>query len=272
VGIQGSIGARSSTQVTVASDSGAVVMAAGSSVASRGGDIVLQAASGVAVGRVDARGSGGVSGLVTIDPGAGAITDANRDSAADIHARAITVHADGAGSTAGDTIEVATDMVYVDAGSGLVVRESGTDGRVYYSVLRGAELRQQLVTMGPSSRVTSDPQGMIDNGQYAQLQEALASGASRMAGLQSALSLQASSLGAVNTGVQSYLSQSVSTGSLPVTVGAGATSDLMSDQSYGLSGALDPNWVLGSPGAQPLADGSIAGEPVLDYWTESLAL
>jgi hypothetical protein len=113
---------------------------------------------------------------------------------------------------------------------------------------------------------------MIDNGQYAQLQEALASGASRMAGLQSALSLQASSLGAVNTGVQSYLSQSVSTGSLPVTVGAGATSDLMSDQSYGLSGALDPNWVLGSPGAQPLADGSIAGEPVLDYWTESLAL
>jgi hypothetical protein len=231
-------------------------------------------------GQVSFSGSAGFSaaGMVTLDPGAGELTDARRDAAADVFAQAVTVRGNGplqGGS--GDVVEVAASMIYVDAGDGIALRESGTDGRVYYSVLNGSSVHQQVVSVGPSVRVTTDPKDVMTGGHYADLLAALAgTGGLRANAPISAMLAPAPAPAALNTGVQAYLSSAIGGAAAPITLQlAGVEEDadgMMSSQSYGLAARLEQAWVLGSPGSQPLANGASSTDPVFDYWVESLEL
>jgi hypothetical protein len=113
---------------------------------------------------------------------------------------------------------------------------------------------------------------MIDNGQYGQLEQALWGTASAPSALQSALSLNVASMGAVNTGVQSYLAAPVANAGQPIVLDLADGDGMVSSQSYGLADRLDQAWVLGSPGSQPLANGGVSADPTFDYWTESVEL
>ena len=174
VSIAGSIAAQAPTTITVSSTGADVQMAAGARIASEGGDVSIAGASGLALATVDARGAGGAAGAVTVDAGAGTLTDANADDAADVFAQSVTVRGSGpAQGSGGNVIEVAAGLVFIDAAGGLVLRESGEDGRTHYNVLRDRQLYEQAVSVGPSMRVTSDPQTLLLGPQGASLQQSL---------------------------------------------------------------------------------------------------
>ncbi|RYY54983.1 MAG: hypothetical protein EOO24_63445 [Comamonadaceae bacterium] len=235
--VAGNVTSRAATGIGIISTKGAVTMVAGTSVKSLGGHIDIAAANGVAVSKLDAdAGKNAVMGRVSIDPGKGALTDANMDAAPDIIARSISLYADVSAPAPTDIVEVATDTVYIASDEGLVLRrESSTDGRLYYSILYNNELHPQLATFGLSRLVTTDPRGSDGN----------------LASVQSTL-------------------LPVSGSAAPMLKG---DAYLMSLTAKGYNQVeLEQAWVLGSPGSQPLANGAASANPVFDYWVETLEL
>jgi hypothetical protein len=281
VSFAGAIVASAATDVRVESTAGAVTMTAAARIASEGGDVKVAGAAGLALGTVDARGAGTTAGLVTVDAGTGTLTDAKADTAADVFAQAVTVRGSGpAQGSGGDVVEVSADLVYVDAAGGIVLRESTGDGRMYYSVLRDHTLYQAVVSTTMSIRVTEDPATIVNGPQapaYQDLVDTMQSAAAASFGSGAQPMVARSSFGLSSPAspqVQQYLSSAGNADAAGITVSMAGLRDaygLMSDASYGLAGA-DPAWVLGSPGTQPLADGSASAAPAFDYWVETLEL
>jgi hypothetical protein len=249
VTVAGQVLATTSADLSFTSDTGAVTMAAGAQVKSAGGHIALDAATGLAVAGLDARGGSG--GTVSLRTTAGKVADANADAAVNVHAQAVDVF--GRGFAPGDeaVLEVSAPIVRVDPAGGLALRESGTDGRVYFNVLHGAGVEQVLVAVGDSQRVTTDPDAFIASGGLDQLAGAASVGRSG-ARASSALLSSVVRLDGLNTGVQGYLSS----------VGGQAL-----DTGLTLSQRLE------SEGTVSFASGQAATEdPGFDYWTESLTV
>lgn len=256
----GRIVASAPANLVLASSAGAVTMAAGASIASAGGQIDLAAAGALAVASLDARaaGGGGGAGSVTLRSTAGVIADANGDTAVDVYAQAVDFI--GAGPAAGDVLEVAAPIVRVEPGAGLVLRESGADGRTHYNVLRGGAVQQALVAVGTSVRVTSDPANFVAD-----------PGLLQDMGLTLPLapaSFQASQLSA------SF--QGGAAGSLAA-AGGGSTGDTQVGSYLAGSSMASPEL---SASLGLLADGGLAfasGQPVgdpsgIDWWLESVEL
>ncbi|QJW84600.1 hypothetical protein HK414_15765 [Ramlibacter terrae] len=131
-------------------------MASGSSIRSLGGDVSLEAATGLKVADIDARGTRGAPGLVNPESTKGTISDANRDTAIDIYASGVTMKGPGPKAGSGDVLEIGAHVVRITPPSGSVLRESGGDGKSYFSVLQGSSLYQAMVVVGPVTRVTTN--------------------------------------------------------------------------------------------------------------------
>jgi hypothetical protein len=159
----GQIVASAAADLTLASNNSTLTMAAGSRIASAGGQVDLAAAGALAIAGVDARAAGGGAGSVNLRSTSGVITDANGDTGIDVYAQAVDFVGVGPATGAGNVLEVAAPIVRVDPGAGLVLRESGADGRTYYNVLSGGTMTQALVAVGPSVRVTSDPDNFVND-------------------------------------------------------------------------------------------------------------
>jgi hypothetical protein len=79
----------------------------------------------------------------------------------------------------------------------------------------------------------------------------------------------------VNTQVQGYLLSGMDSNAQGITLDMDDDEEgegLVSDASYGLAGRMDPGWVLGSPGSQPLANGIASAPPAFDFWVETMEL
>lgn len=152
----GKIVASKAVDVALDSDKGAITMARGASIHSLGGDVSLEAATGLQVADIDARGTRGAPGLVNLESTKGTITDANRDKAIDIYARGVTMKGLGPKVGSGDVLEIGAHVVRITPPAGSVLRESGTDGRAYFNVLQGRNLYQAMVVVGPVTRVTTN--------------------------------------------------------------------------------------------------------------------
>jgi hypothetical protein len=105
-----------------------------------------------------------VGGVVKIDAGQGTVTDANKDNAADIFAKAISFNGYGPATTSpGTVLEVVTELVQVTVPQGLVVRETGANGRTAFNAMNAGTLHRQMVVEGTNvSRVTQDPAALLD--------------------------------------------------------------------------------------------------------------
>lgn len=245
--------------VALTSNAGAVTMTAGASIVSAGGRIDLAAAGALAVASLDARAGGGGAGSVNLRSTSGVIVDANADTAVDVYAQAVDFI--GAGPAAGDVLEVAAPIVRVEPGAGLLLRESGADGRTYYNVLRGGAVQQALVAVGPSVRVTSDPDNFVgDAGLLQDMGLALPLAPS---------AFQASQLSATFQGGAA--------GSLAAGSGADAGDTQVGSYLSGGASMVAPELSLTH---QLLADsglGFASGQPVdsdsgVDWWLESVEL
>lgn len=140
---------------------GALLMAANGQLATQAGDVLLQAGGDLRVGRIDTRATaGGVTAAVVLASTGGTISEANADGAADVFADLLTLRGRGPALTGGASevpaaLDVQANKLDVDAPSGVVLRDSGSDGRTGFNLLDGGQLYQQLVALGAPSRQAS---------------------------------------------------------------------------------------------------------------------
>ena len=288
------INAAKAAGITLTSSSSNITMAQGTRIDSRGGDVQINAvnASAVSIATINAR-SGDLSqrGIVDINAGRATISDANRDTAADIFAKAINMSGYGPSATGnGNVLEAVADLVRIDVPSGSVVRHSGIDGRTYYDVVKAGQLYQQVVLIGNATRVTENPNTLLQKGDAA----LVAAGVPATSSLLTApISIQSTASTAstasmvaqgspltVSTAASRYLA-SITTGAVlqgdvtldGVDLGAAGNDDLLSDSSYGLASRLQQSYVVGTPGAQPLISGlDTFSQDNFEYWVDTLAV
>jgi hypothetical protein len=278
------------SNVTLTSNGGDISMAGGTRLDSRGGDIQIGAAHAqtVAISTINARsGDLSVSGVVNLDAGGGTITDANHSSAPDIFAKAVSFTGYGPATGSGAAVlGVVAEVVQVNAPQGLVVRDTGADGRTYFNVMSGGHLYQQLVVEGAVTRVTEDPATLLQKDDAALIAAGLPLNSSL---LQSPVAVQslASSISpfqtapafATSMAVSRYLATPSVNDALisMIDLGAmnavGSTTDLLSDNSYGIASRLQQSYILGTPGEQPFISGlDTFSQDTFEYWIDNLSL
>ena len=285
------INAARAAGITLTSNTGNITMAQGTRIDSRGGDVQINAlnATAVSIATINARsGDLSVRGIVDIRAGGATISDANRDAAADIFAKAINMSGYGPSATGnGNVLEAVADLVRIDVPSGSVVRHSGTDGRTYYDVVRAGQLYQQIVMIGNTTRVTEPPSTLLPKGNAALAAAGVPASSKLMTGsvvtqavppVNAPVFAPATAFG-LGTAASRYLASLSSSASLKgdvvlkgLDVG-GEADDLLSDSSYGLANRLQQSYVLGTPGEQPLISGQDTfSRDNFDYWVDTLAL
>jgi len=160
----GSLRLSSSGADVQATVGGALRMAADALISTQAGDVRLQTVSDLAIGRIDTRAGGvpgGAAGAVVLASSAGVIQEAGNDGQTDVFADLLTLRGHGpllsAGeSTAPRALDVVANRLDVDAAAGVVLRDTGTDGRTRINLLVGSQLYQQLVADGAPLRQPSE--------------------------------------------------------------------------------------------------------------------
>jgi hypothetical protein len=283
------ISTSSASRVALSSTAGAITMDQGTRLDSRGGDVDINAGTGLAIGLINARSTDLIaSGVVTISAGAGVITDANRDNNPDIFAKAVNFS--GYGPTAGsggDVLEAVAELVHITVPQGVVVRDSGADGSQSFNVMSDGKLYRQIVVQGSVTRVTEDLATLLQKADSDLI----------AAGLPPTSSLLRSPIGLSPSGVPlaSTLPRPVAMSSMAVSRYLGApsvnetlvqtidlkalddrnnlSSDLLSDNSYGIANRLQRSYILGTPGEQPFISGlDTFSQDTFEYWVDTLTL
>jgi hypothetical protein len=245
------VGSRTA-DIALISDTGAVAVTTGASISSNGGDIRADGAAGVMVATLDARAADGTAGTVRLRSTGGVISDFS--GAEGVNIRAFSVEMAGVGPALGSgmVLEVAAQLVRVDVPDAVVLRESGTDGRVYFNVLRGSQMVQALVSSGPVSRITTDTDAFTAGGGLQQLAAGAGARSTALSANVSAASTAAMA-SATNTGVQAYLSKAFTESAYS---GMALSQRLLAES--------DLSFASGQSAA-------VAG-PQVDYWSETLSL
>jgi hypothetical protein len=259
----------------VASAGTTLRMAAGSAATTPGGDLALLAAGDLVVGTLDTRMAGAPSGTVLLSSSGGIITDAGVDASTDVFARLLTLRGRGPTLLPGTletaaAVDVAAAQVDVDAPLGLVVRDTGSDGRVRINLIDGGLLLQEMVAEGPTARQAST----------AQAGNAAAAGAAGLAAWLAAMDLQRAlnapwSRPALSAGTDTVWDGSAGPSAtaaayLTHTVQGTTVAEALEG---GLARRLEQAWVLGTTSSQILASGAAAaGTMAYELWDDSLRL
>jgi hypothetical protein len=281
--------------LNLSSGQGNITMAQGTRLDSRGGDVSLVGAN-VDVGTINAWSPDlTVGGVVKIDAGQGTVTDANKDNAADIFAKAISFNGYGPATTSpGNVLEVVTELVQVTVPQGVVVRDTGANGRTAFNAINAGTLHRQMVVEGTNvSRVTQDPAALLN------LPDAqrISAGIPRYSTLLDqpgpapvAYTPTVSTLAAQPTLSAQFFSDSAVSRYLAPASAAVAlrgdmllmginlgvnegTDDLLSDTSYGLSPQMEQSFILGTPGEQPLISGlNSFSQDDFEFWVDPLSV
>jgi hypothetical protein len=266
---------------------GSLIMAQETRLDSRGGDIDL-VGNGLAVGNIFARSEDfSVRGVVNINAGSGTVTDANRNSTADVFAKAINFSGYGpATGTAGDVLEVYAEVVQITPPQGQVIRHTGADGQTYFNVVNGAERYQQLIVVRTNTnvtRVTEDPAALLKKTDA----EKIAAGLPTNSSLLSAPVLTQSTEAFFSLAPKLNTTTAVSRYLAPASTSAvlqgdielsgstvnGSGDDLLSDSSFGLASRPQQAYILGTPGEQPLVSGlGTFSQDTFEYWVDTLSL
>ena len=278
--------------ISLSSSQGKITMAQGTRLDSRGGDVSLVGANDVDVGTINAWSPDGkVGGVVKIDAGSGTITDANKDNAADIFAKAINFNGYGPATTSpGNVLEVVTELVQVTVPQGLVVRDTGANGRTSFNAMNAGTLYRQMVVEGTNVvRVTQDPAVVLSLLDDAQRISAGIPSYSTLLLKPSPAPVVASQSVQPTLAAEFFSDSAVSRYLAPVTAAEAlrgdvllmgidlgvndGTDDLLSDTSYGLSPQMEQSFILGTAAEQPLISGlNSFSQDDFEFWVDPLSV
>jgi hypothetical protein len=256
---------------------GDLVMAAGSRLATADHPVTLRAAGALTLAEVDA----GTAGVVLV--AGGLISDADNDSATNIRAGWLVMRGLGPVLAPGQSsnpaaIDVEAARIDLGAdGGGVVLRDTGADGRTRYNLLQGGVLYQLVEASGESSRAASGGDSVNSASEAAAWLNAvrplseLRDGDGRKTGL---AALRGDSLARLpeDSAAALYLATLKAT-PLEAAPALALPAAGLSAESFGLAQRLEQSWLLGSASLQPAAGGlSHVGSDRFDYWEDSLAL
>jgi len=142
-----SIGSRLG-DIKVYSALGGVSMDAGVSIAGSAG-VILQGAGNLALGLVQGR-------EVVLRSG-GTILDAAADDKVNVTADSVSIIGYGPKLGSGNAVEVQAPAIYVSAPTGMVLQDTGADGRTHFYLLDGATMYEQAIAIGTVTRSTAAP-------------------------------------------------------------------------------------------------------------------
>ena len=134
--------------VVVYSANGAVQMDAGTTLQGTG-SVTAQAAGNLVLA--------GVEGKHVVVKSGGMILDAAGDDAVNIKADTVALYGMGPQLGMGNAVEVQSPSLFVQAPRGVVVQDTGPDGRTHFYVLDGATMYEAAVAVGDTVRHTEDP-------------------------------------------------------------------------------------------------------------------
>lgn len=157
--LAGRLALSSASADVLASVGGALLMTTDGQIVTQAGDVMLQTIGDLVIGRIDSR-AGSSAGAVVLASTSGTIREANADSSTDIYADLLTLRGRGPLLPAGDsTVPSALDVVAktldIDAPTGIILRDTGADGRTRFNLLDGTVLRQQVVADAATPRQAS---------------------------------------------------------------------------------------------------------------------
>jgi hypothetical protein len=276
------------TDVSFKAASGNFIMTADAKVRTAGGSLTVQAGGDVVIGELNASAAiTATVGGVALDSARGVIRAASTSSGL---VSAYTVSMYGYGPTVippsgQSAIQVQAQQLQVSAPKGQVVRDSGSNGETYYTLInRNTYYRQAIVLGTAPTNVVVDKSQVAGNAQGA-LTQVKQTAQMAMAYLSQGMSYGLTSMRTSPTaaalpaaGVRSYLA-GVMQASQPVSASMSTTSgisvaaptsssstavDLLSDLSYGMSADTTAAFVLGSPGVQTTSAG-VKATPVLSF-------
>ncbi|PWF55728.1 beta strand repeat-containing protein, partial [Massilia glaciei] len=123
--------------IVLNSATGAIGMDGGATL-SAPGTVRIEAAGNLAIGLVQAD-------SVLLRSTGGTIADAATDGAVNITANTVSIYGYGPRVGLGDALEVNAPTVFVQAPTGIVLQDTGADGRTHFYVLDGATMYEQAI-------------------------------------------------------------------------------------------------------------------------------
>lgn len=281
--------------ISLFSSQGSITMAQGSRLDSRGGDVSLVGAN-VDVGTIIAwTPDMQVGGVVKIDAGRGTITDANKDNAADIFAKAVSFNGYGPATTSpGNVLEVVAELVQVSVPEGVVVRDTGANGRTSFNAMNAGTLYRQMVVEGTNVvRVTQDPAVVLSLPDAQRISAGIPSYSTLLDQHRPASGVSTplvpTLLAQPTLAAEFFSDSAVSRYLAPVAAAAALrgdvllmgidlgvnddTDDLLSDTSYGLSPQMEQSFILGTSAEQPLISGlNSFSQDDFEFWVDPLSV
>jgi hypothetical protein len=231
--------------------------------------IEIDAAASLNIGQLD-----GAS--VVLRSQGGTISAASGDSGVNIIAETVAIFGYGPKIGTGDAIEVQAPSIFVSAPSGMVLQDTGPDGRTHFYVLDGATLYEQVIGFGDVVRYTEDPTPTpAPTTTPVTFTQLLTPDALFGATVPAFNSTFISSFGAMSgsdsgSGTQEGSRVASYLGSVTVANSLGSNGALAAG-SQGMGNLSGNSLTLGSPGLQSLSTGVAASDTVMfDYWLEDL--
>jgi len=136
-------------EVAIYSANGAIRMDAGSAVTGSA-SVSIAAMGDVELGQVNGK-------SVVVRSTSGVVLDAAKDDKVNIVADTVAVYGYGPKLGSGNAIEVQAASIFISAPTGMVVQDTGADGRTHFYVLDGATMYEQAIGIGSVTRTTLDP-------------------------------------------------------------------------------------------------------------------
>jgi hypothetical protein len=249
---------------------------AGDATLTAAGNVVLSSEAGMSLGGISAQGH-----TVTIADSGAQVSSAG--TGVNVTAGSVVFSGWGpASGSSGAPIQVSAASVQVYAPSGMVLRDSGTDGKVTYLVVNGDQVQKQLVsvldnvsvraqTVASTTQAPQAPTTLTLSTSYSPTRAGSAESSSvslvmRSSGSSSASYLQSDSsrLAEVDWRVQAAVDSLAN---------ADVTWDIAPVTDEQTVRALSDGFVLGQASTQPLGAG-LGGstQGAFDYWTDTLVL
>ena len=259
--LQDSVGAAAGN-VVLYSASGAITMAATATV-SGAAEVALQAAGNLGIGHLQ-------GDHVVLSSGSGTIADAAANDAVNIVANKVSIYGYGPKVGSGNAVQVQAPVVYVSAPAGMVLQDTGNDGRTHFYALDGATMYEQVIGVGNVVRQVEVPPAAAVQASALVLSQSLV--LQRLLEVAASPALfRGSALAASDSGVAAYLS---GLGNVAVGPAAGMGQDgLLVAGTQGLSRWSGASFTLGSPGQQALSTGAAASDSTaFDFWLEDVTV
>ncbi len=197
--------------IRVYSAQGAVTMDADAAIAGSAA-VSIEGAGSLSIGLVQ--------GKTVLLRSGGVIADAAADDKVNVTADSVSIIGYGPKLGAGNAIEVQAPSIYVSAPTGMVLQDTGSDGRTHFYLLDGATMYEQAVAIGTVARSTAAPAAVSANAAAMQALSAPVtaaaptafaahafSAASYLAGADSAMTVAAAQTGSLSAGADGLLAR-----------------------------------------------------------------